>query len=119
MTSALIGTALGLVLGIGASHALFFQGWTLLPWGAGGFALGYWLKSGRMVAGAAYGFVLCVSFLVAGYQGTASLLSRSAFFLVFGLLGAVCGLLLALVAGRLRAALGHHSRAGSSDPGRA
>jgi len=93
----------GLLLGWASAHALFLQWWTLVPWGIAGLALGY--RAGRReaaIAGALYGFVLCFVFTLAGYDGAASVVSRVPFFSILGLVGAVCGLVLALLGALLR-----------------
>jgi len=90
--------ALGLLLGWAATHALSLQWWTLVPWGLPAIAVGSRATRIRaVVAGALYGFVLCFVFTLAGYGGTAPAISRVPFFTVLGLVGAVCGLLLALL----------------------
>jgi len=90
-----IAVLLGFVLGWAGAHALFLGWWTLAPWGAAGLALGYWLRSTRpALAGAAYGFTLSFVFMATQYTGTASLVSR---------VGALCGLVLAVMGSRLRA----------------
>ena len=90
--------ALGLLLGWGASHALSLGWWTLLPWGLAAVALGYRASRARaLIAGAVYGFALCFVFTLAGYGGAAPAISRIPFFTALGLVGALCGLLLALL----------------------
>ncbi|SRR5713101_2719502 len=94
--------ALGLLLGWAATRALSLQWWTLVPWGLVAVALGYRAnKAGAASAGALYGFVLCFVFTLAGYGGAAPAITRLPFFTVFGLVGAVCGLLLALLGSML------------------
>jgi len=93
----------GLLLGWAAAHALFLHWWTLVPWGLGALALGY--RAGRgeaATAGALYGFVLCFTFTLAGYTGAAPVVSRVPFFTLLGLVGALCGLVLALLGVLLR-----------------
>jgi hypothetical protein len=99
-----IAVLLGFVLGWAGAHALFLGWWTLAPWGAAGLALGYWLRSTRpALAGAAYGFTLSFVFMATQYTGTASLVSRVPFFALLGGVGALCGLVLAVMGSRLRA----------------
>jgi len=96
------GVALGLILGWAAAHALFLHWWTLVPWGLAGLALGYRAKgAGAVTAGAGYGFVLCFVFTLASYGGAAPAITRVPFFTVLGLVGALCGLLLALLGAAL------------------
>ena len=95
-----VGTAvaLGLLLGWAATHSLSLQWWTLVPWGLAAVALGYRANRARAtIAGALYGFVLCFVFTLAGYGGAAPAITRLPFFTALGLVGAVCGVLLALL----------------------
>jgi len=90
--------ALGLLLGWAAAHILSLQWWTLVPWGLAAAALGYRAsRATAVVAGALYGFVLCFVFTLATYGGAAPAITRVPFFTVLGLVGALCGLLLALL----------------------
>jgi len=98
MTRFVSAIVLGFLLAWGAAHAMFLQWWTLVPWGLVGVALGYRATRGRaMIAGALYGFVLCFMFTLLGYGGAAPAMRQVPFFTVFGLIGALCGLLLALL----------------------
>ena len=93
-----IAITLGFLLGWSATHALFLQWWTLLPWGLAGVGLGHRAtRTSAVIAGALYGFVLCFVFTLAGYGGTAPVITRVPFFTVVGVVGAVCGLVLALL----------------------
>ncbi len=90
--------ALGLLLGWAAAHVLSLQWWTLVPWGLAAVALGYRAnRATAVVAGALYGFVLCFVFTLATYGGAAPAITRVPFFTVLGVVGALCGLLLALL----------------------
>jgi len=90
--------ALGLLLGWAAAHILSLQWWTLVPWGLAAAALGYRAsRATAVVAGALYGFVLCFVFTLATYGGSAPPITRVPFFTALGLVGALCGLLLALL----------------------
>jgi len=90
--------ALALLLGWAAAHVLSLQWWTLVPWGLAAVALGYRAnRATAMVAGALYGFVLCFVFTLATYGGAAPAITRVPFFTVLGLVGALCGVLLALL----------------------
>ena len=90
--------ALALLLGWAAAHGLSLQWWTLVPWGLAAVALGYRAnRATAMVAGALYGFVLCFVFTLATYGGAAPAITRVPFFTVLGLVGALCGVLLALL----------------------
>ena len=93
----------GVAFGIVGARASFLGWWTLVPWGAVGIVLGYRAGAVRTgVVGALYGFALCLSFMIAGYTGMASLMSRLPFFALIGIVGAICGVPLALVGARLR-----------------
>src|SRR6266516_6009173 len=99
-----VGTAvaLGLLLGWAATHALSLQWWTLVPWGLAAVALGYRANRARAtIAGALYGFVLCFVFTLATYGGAAPAITRVPFFTVLGLVGALCGSLLATLGASL------------------
>ena len=94
MIAILSAIALGVVLGLGASHALFLGFWTLVPWGLGGLALGYAMPRRPAIEGAIFGFILCFTFMMAGYSGKASILSRVPFFAIISVVGALCGMIL-------------------------
>ena len=89
----------GALLGIIGARYVFVGSWlSLMPWGIVGLAIGYWGdRRAAMTNGAAYGFMLAFAFMVAGYSGTASLLSRLPFFAILGLFGAICGFVLGLL----------------------
>src|SRR5256884_9109296 len=90
--------ALALLLGGAGAHGLSLKGWPLVPWGRAAVALGYRAnRATAVVAGALYGFVLCFVFTLATYGGAAPAITRVPFFTVLGLVGALCGLLLALL----------------------
>jgi len=93
----------GLVLGFGASKMLSLGGWTLLPWGIAAMVIG-WLSGGiksAIINGALYGFVLSFVFLLAGYVGN-ELLDKVPAFVLLGIFGGVCGLILSGVGMFLR-----------------
>jgi hypothetical protein len=90
--SIIVGTLLGI---IGARYVFVGSWLSLVPWGIVGLAIGYWGdRRAALTNGAAYGFMLAFAFMVAGYGGTASLLSRLPFFAILGLFGAICGFIL-------------------------
>lgn len=80
---------------------LFVGSWlSLVPWSLAGLALGALYADTRRrtrIVGAAYGFALSYAFMLASYDGTASVATRLIPFLAFGIFGAVCGMLLTLV----------------------
>jgi len=81
--------------------------WVNLPlWVAAVLAIGWLSRTRRqsVARGALFGAVLCVAFLAAGYQGHSSAAPLVIGLGALSLLGAACGLLLALLGRRLR----HH-----------
>jgi hypothetical protein len=99
--------AAGLILGvIGARYMLVGSWLNLIPWAVAGLALGYWgTKNESMVNGLTFGFVLSFVFMLVGYSGRASLISRVPFFAVLGVFGGVCGLILGLAGFSLKSRL--------------
>lgn len=98
MRITLVATGFGAALGWLGAHATSLGWWTLVPWAIGGGAIGYAARRRPGVAGAAYGFVLAFVFMLSVYTGKASVLSRTPFFALLGIVGAVCGSAIALVA---------------------
>jgi hypothetical protein len=96
LSSTIIGTVLGV---IGSRYLFVGSGLTLIPWGVIGIVLGWWSANRKeaLVNGSVYGFLLAFSFMLAGYQGSAPIISRIPFFAILGLVGAICGLTLAAV----------------------
>jgi hypothetical protein len=95
----------GAALGVIGSRYLFVGSWlSLVPWGIVGLALGLWEPRPRpaLLNGALYGFALAFAFLIAGYSGSASLLSRLPFFALLALFGAFCGAALGWVGSWVR-----------------
>lgn len=93
MVKIIIAAILGAILGASGPHYASLGWYSLVPWGLVALAIGFWCsKPQSLYAGALYGFCLCFSFMIAGYNGTASLTSRLPFFVVIALLGAVCGI---------------------------
>jgi len=115
MLKLLLSALAGAVLGILCSRYLFVGSWlSLIPWAIVGLALGFW-SGGRTawVNGAAYGFILSFLFMLAGYAGSAPLVSRLPFFALLGIFGAICGAALGLIGAYARKlTLGRKSRAG-------
>jgi hypothetical protein len=88
----------GVVIGAAGPQYVFLGAYSLIPWGLVAVALGTWgNKREALKSGAVYGFSLSFAFLLAGYNGTASLVSRFPFFLILALFGAACGLALSAV----------------------
>lgn len=99
MKKLLIAAGLGLIFGTLVSKYLF--GGTvlsLLPWAIAGLGIGWFANSMQesLGDGAAYGFVLTFSFMMMGYEGSASRISRILPFSALGLFGALCGLVLGI-----------------------
>ncbi len=96
----LISLIFGLFLGGIISKFLFVgSALSLIPWGLAGLFLGYLSKDRKaaILNGALYGFSLSYTFMIAGYTGHQPLVTRLVPFMIFGLFGAVCGLLLSLI----------------------
>jgi hypothetical protein len=91
--------AAGAILGIIGARFLFVGSWlNLIPWSLAGIAIGYWgTRNEAMINGVVYGFILSFAFMIAGYSGKLSLISRVPFFAVLGVFGGVCGLGLGLL----------------------
>jgi hypothetical protein len=107
MTKSIVAIVVGSALGVIGSRVLFVGSWlSLVPWTIVGLALGAWCV-GREWAwvGALYGFFISFVFMVSGYAGTASVVSRLPFFAALGVFGAVCGLILGFLGSMARRAL--------------
>ena len=103
MIKFVVAVVVGALFGLAGPYYLFLGWFSLIPWGIAGLALGYWSeRRERFWVGLLYGFALCFSFMIAGYTGNASLVSRLPFFALVGVFGALCGLGLTLVGHRLR-----------------
>ena len=97
MVKIIIAAILGVILGATGPYYASLGWYSIIPWGLVGLAIGFWCsKRQSLYAGALYGFCLNFSFMIAGYTGTASLLSRLPFFILIGLFGAVCGIALSV-----------------------
>jgi hypothetical protein len=93
MVKIILAAILGVILGVTGPHYVFLGWYSVVPWGLVVLAIGFWCsKRQSLYAGALYGFFLCFSFMIAGYNGTSSLVSRLPFFILIGLFGAVCGI---------------------------
>jgi len=100
MTKKLIAAAVvGIIFGILGSRYLFVGSFlSLIPWGIAGLLFGLWCQNYResVITGVVYGFVLAFTFMASGYGGADPVLSKLPFFALLGLVGAVCGIGLAL-----------------------
>jgi hypothetical protein len=93
MVKIILAAILGVILGVTGPYYVFLGSYSVVPWGLVALAIGFWCsKRQSLYAGALYGFCLCFFFMIAGYNGTASLVSRLPFFILIGLFGAVCGI---------------------------
>jgi hypothetical protein len=97
MAKYLTAIIVGILIGLLGPQYVFLGPYSLIPWGLVALALGLWCnKRESLVAGALYGFCLSLAFLIAGYTGTDSLISRLPFFIVLAAFGAICGLALSV-----------------------
>jgi hypothetical protein len=96
MLKGVVALIVGVVIGAAGPQYVFLGPMSLIPWGLVAVALGMWgTKREALKSGAVYGFSLSFAFLVAGYNGTPSLVSRSPFFAILSLFAAMCGVALA------------------------
>lgn len=65
--------------------------WIIIPWGAIAIGLAYDSKSYKILSSAVFGFAASFVFMLHGYQGSASLLSRVPPFLLIALFGGFAG----------------------------
>ncbi len=110
MKKTAIAVGCALVLGfIGARH-LFVGSWLILiPWSIAGLLIGYLgSRDEALINGASYGFLLSLVFLIAGYSGRPSLISRIPIFLVFSAFGGICGFILGLIGHYVRSKTTRH-----------
>ena len=86
---AVLGAILGL---IGARYIFVGSPLSLIPWGLAALLIGYFSTTwkGALGSGALFGFCLAGTFMVAGYQGTASVTTYLIPFAIIGLVGALC-----------------------------
>jgi len=92
----LVSILAGGFLGWIGARVLFVGSWlSLIPWGIVGMLLGLWSQKPEwLVNGVCYGFAEVFVFMIAGYAGSAPIISRLPFFAILGLFGAFCGLIL-------------------------
>lgn len=95
MSKRIVALVAGVAIGAAGPQYVFLGPYSLIPWGLVAVALGMWgSKRDALRSGAFFGFALSFAFLVAGYTGSASLVSRFPFFAILSLFGAACGLAL-------------------------
>jgi hypothetical protein len=93
----------GVVVGATGPAYAFLGAYSLIPWGLIAVALGLWGSRREVLkSGAIYGFSLSFAFLVSGYNGTRTLVSRFPFFAILALFGAVSGVALSAVGYELK-----------------
>ena len=94
----IVSIAAGSLLGLIGSRVLFVGSWlSLIPWAIVGLVIGYWSqKREALINGGCYGFALAFVFMIAGYTGSASMVSRLPFFAILGIFGGMCGVILGL-----------------------
>lgn len=101
VTSKVIGfSVVGAVLGLAGSKFLFVgSALSLVPWGIVGLTVGYFSESIRtsVLYGFLYGFFLAFVFMVSGYSGSMSVMTKVPAFMILGVIGAICGICIALV----------------------
>lgn len=101
-----ISAVVGIACGLASQSSLLAGQWlNLVLWGIVGVVLGIFTNERRMIvwAGILYGFSLSVSFLLAGFQGSADKLPGFLLLtLVLSVVGAMGGLVTVFVGSRLR-----------------
>ncbi len=104
MIKIIISILAGVILGFLSARYIFVGSWlSLIPWAIVGLVVCYWSgKQQAIINGAIYGFAIAFTFMLAGYSGSASLISRVPFFAILGLIGALCGAALGFIGGRAR-----------------
>lgn len=105
MIKLLVSIIVGAILGIVGSRFLFVGSWhSLIIWGIVGLVIGYWSSNRKeaLINGSVFGFVLSFVFMLAGYAGSAPILTRTPFFAILGIFGSVCGFILAFIGNVLR-----------------
>jgi hypothetical protein len=111
MLKLVVALIVGAAIGAAGPQYVLLGPYSLIPWGLVAIVLGMWGNKREILkSGAVYGFALSFAFLVAGYNGTRSLVSRFPFFAILSLFGAVCGLALS--------ALGYYLKLRFSPPAR-
>jgi hypothetical protein len=108
MAKSIVAIVIGSALGVIGARVLFVGSWlSLVPWTIVGLGLGAWCVGLEWTwVGALFGFFVSFVFMLSGYAGTASLLSRVPFFAILGAFGAVCGFVLAFVGSFAKRMLG-------------
>jgi hypothetical protein len=100
-----IGLALGIVAGMIGGPV-----WIIIPWGAIALSIAYKVISFKIISAASFGFAASFVFMMQGYSGEASLISRVPPFLLIAVVGGVCGSLCGLVGKKIAAQRSKHPR---------
>jgi hypothetical protein len=112
MLKLVVAFTVGVIIGAAGPQYAILGWYSLIPWGLVAVALGTWgNKREALKSGVVYGFSLSFAFLVAGYNGTPSLVSRFPFFVILSLFGAICGLALSALGYYLKLRFAHSSKA--------
>jgi hypothetical protein len=119
---AIVAAGVGGILGLLCSTVVLVNsGLSLVPWALAGLAVGAVSGSRRdaLVRGGVYGFALAYVFMIAGYDGAEPLRTRLLPFLALGVVGSVCGAVLAVIGFAVRRAIRrgpHEGRGGRVAP---
>lgn len=84
----IVGAVAGIIMGLVGGPV-----WIILPWGAIAVGLGYDSKSYKLLSSAVFGFIASFIFMMQGYSGTESRMSRVLPFVLIALFGGLAGLL--------------------------
>lgn len=98
-------TCLGALLGLIGSRFIFVNSaLSLIPWGASSFLIGYSIRprQSALVSAGVFGFALATAFMLFGYQGAESVITRLPAFCLLGLVGAVCAITLGAIGNFIR-----------------
>lgn len=103
----------GVILGFVTSKMLFLQWITLIPWGLGALIIGYLSKTKKqsLVDGSLYGFFLGFIFMIGQYNGTDSLITKVLFFVILGLVTALCSTIAGFIGYLVNLKTGKNSQA--------
>lgn len=94
LTSVIVSLLIGGFIGYIDGPALMLILWAIVGLIIGAFCVS---RKAATLNGAVYGFVLAYTFMVSAYNGTAPVSTKLLPFVIFGIVGAVCGCLLALL----------------------
>lgn len=92
--SVLISLLTGAIVGYFKGPVFVLAIWALIGLALGAYSVG---RKASILNGAAFGFAVSYVFMVSGYTGADPLSTKLAPFLLFGVFGSICGLLLGLL----------------------